>query len=93
MEIVTERLGLRPFQASDLPDFVAYRSDPEVARYQSWDGTYSMADAERFSPRNEALRSAVRERGCSWPRSTGSVELYAATAPCALRPISRRPPK
>jgi RimJ/RimL family protein N-acetyltransferase len=34
LEIVTERLTLRPFQADDLPDFVAYRSDPEVARYQ-----------------------------------------------------------
>lgn len=47
-EIVTERLTLRSFLAEDLPAFVAYRSDPEVARYQSWDTTYSMADAERF---------------------------------------------
>jgi RimJ/RimL family protein N-acetyltransferase len=47
-EIVTERLVMRPFDAGDLPAFVAYRSDPEVARYQSWDATYSMADAERF---------------------------------------------
>jgi aminoglycoside 6'-N-acetyltransferase len=48
VEIVTERLCLRPFRADDLPAFVAYRSAPEVARYQSWDTTYSMADAERF---------------------------------------------
>jgi RimJ/RimL family protein N-acetyltransferase len=47
-EIVTDRLRLRPFQAADLPSFVAYRSDPRVARYQSWDETYSTADAERF---------------------------------------------
>jgi RimJ/RimL family protein N-acetyltransferase len=47
-EIVTERLLLRPFRADDLPAFVAYRSEPEVARYQSWDSTYTMADAERF---------------------------------------------
>jgi RimJ/RimL family protein N-acetyltransferase len=47
-EIVTERLRLRPFRADDLPAFVAYRSEPEVARYQSWDTSYSMADAERF---------------------------------------------
>jgi len=46
--IVTERLTLRPFEREDLPAFVAYRSAPEVARYQSWDATYSMADAERF---------------------------------------------
>jgi len=46
--IVTERLTLRPFERGDLPAFAAYRSAPEVARYQSWDATYSMADAERF---------------------------------------------
>jgi RimJ/RimL family protein N-acetyltransferase len=46
--IGTERLCLRPFRADDLPAFVAYRSAPEVARYQSWDTTFSMADAERF---------------------------------------------
>ena len=48
IEIATERLILRPFQADDLEAFVAYRSDPDVARYQSWDHTYSMADAESF---------------------------------------------
>ena len=48
VEIVTERLRLRPFGADDLAAFVAYRSEPEVARYQSWDTSYSMADAERF---------------------------------------------
>jgi RimJ/RimL family protein N-acetyltransferase/quercetin dioxygenase-like cupin family protein len=46
--ISTERLLLRPFRAEDLPAFVAYRRRPEVARYQSWDAAYSMADAERF---------------------------------------------
>ena len=48
IEILTERLSLRPFRADDLEAFVAYRSDPEVARYQSWDSPYSMADAESF---------------------------------------------
>jgi RimJ/RimL family protein N-acetyltransferase len=47
-ELVAERLRLRPFEPGDLPAFVAYRSSPEVARYQSWDSSYSMADAERF---------------------------------------------
>jgi RimJ/RimL family protein N-acetyltransferase len=48
LEIVTERLVLRPLQADDVPAFAAYRSDPDVARYQSWDTTYSPADAERL---------------------------------------------
>jgi RimJ/RimL family protein N-acetyltransferase len=46
--IETERLLLRPFGADDLPAFVAYRRAPEVARYQSWDTAFSMADAEAF---------------------------------------------
>jgi RimJ/RimL family protein N-acetyltransferase len=47
-EIVTERLVLRLLQAQDVPAFAAYRSDPDVARYQSWDTSYSPADGERL---------------------------------------------
>lgn len=32
----TSRLRVRPMRDEDLDAFVAYRSDPEVARYQSW---------------------------------------------------------
>jgi RimJ/RimL family protein N-acetyltransferase len=46
-EIVTERLVLRLLQAEDVPAFAAYRSDPEVARYQGWD-SYTVADGERL---------------------------------------------
>lgn len=47
MEVAaTDRLRLRPLQADDLRAFVAYRSHPDVARYQSWDLPYAMADAE-----------------------------------------------
>ena len=53
--IVTERLVLRPFRASDLPAFVAYRSDPDVARYQGWDASFSMADAVRFLAEQDAV--------------------------------------
>jgi RimJ/RimL family protein N-acetyltransferase len=33
----TERLILRHFADSDLAPFLAYRNDPEVARYQAWE--------------------------------------------------------
>lgn len=33
----TARLRLRRFTDADLPAFLAYRNDPEVARYQSWE--------------------------------------------------------
>jgi RimJ/RimL family protein N-acetyltransferase len=32
----TSRLRARPFAPADVQAFVAYRADPEVARYQSW---------------------------------------------------------
>jgi RimJ/RimL family protein N-acetyltransferase len=31
--IRTDRLGLRPLSTGDIPDLLAYRSDPEVCRY------------------------------------------------------------
>ena len=46
--IATPRLCLRPFGPADAPAFAAYRADPDVARFQSWDAGYPLADAERF---------------------------------------------
>ena len=34
----SERLLLRRFRQTDLAPFLAYRNDPEVARYQDWEG-------------------------------------------------------
>ena len=47
-ELISDRLRLRRFMLADLTTFVAYRSDPDVARYQSWDAPYSLADGERL---------------------------------------------
>ncbi len=44
----TERLVVRRFVARDAAAFAAYRSDPEVARYQSWDVPVSEVDATRL---------------------------------------------
>jgi RimJ/RimL family protein N-acetyltransferase len=44
--ITTERLVLRRFRASDAPVLAEYRSDPEVARYQSWEAPFSLLRAE-----------------------------------------------
>jgi RimJ/RimL family protein N-acetyltransferase len=40
----SERLLLRRFAESDLPQFLAYLNDPQVARYQSWE-SYSEPQA------------------------------------------------
>src|SRR5262245_49930792 len=45
--IETARLQLRRFSEADLTTFIAYRNDPDVARYQSWDGI-SEAEAVAF---------------------------------------------
>lgn len=41
----TERLTLRPFEASDAAGLAAYRSDPEVYRYQDWEVLFAEAQA------------------------------------------------
>lgn len=47
-EIRTERLIVRALRRGDLPAFVAYRREPSIARFQSWEATYSMLDGERL---------------------------------------------
>ncbi|MEU4163258.1 GNAT family protein [Actinoplanes sp. NPDC026670] len=54
--MTTERLILRRFRASDAPALAAYRSDPEVARYQSWDAPFPIGSAE-VAVRNFAASS------------------------------------
>jgi aminoglycoside 6'-N-acetyltransferase len=46
--LTTQRLVLRRFRPGDLDSFVAYRSDPETARYQSWDAPYRPSQARQF---------------------------------------------
>jgi RimJ/RimL family protein N-acetyltransferase len=43
--IATERLVLRRFRAADAETLAAYRSDPQVARYQSWTAPVTIEDA------------------------------------------------
>ena len=55
----TPRLLLRPFRDSDLAPFVAYRSDPTVAKYQSWDAPYTPAQAKEFIEELQQVRPAT----------------------------------
>lgn len=45
--LATERLVLRVMRSADARAFAAYRNDPEVARYQSWDLPFTLDDATR----------------------------------------------
>lgn len=45
--LLSERLRLRRFSRDDLEPFLAYRSNPDVAKYQGWD-PYTREDAMGF---------------------------------------------
>jgi len=47
-ELVSDRIALRRFAPEDLAVFVRYRSDPAVARYQTWDAPYPRSSGERL---------------------------------------------
>jgi RimJ/RimL family protein N-acetyltransferase len=44
----TNRLLLRHFCDADLDEFLAYRSDPQVAQYQGWDVPYELGAGQTF---------------------------------------------
>jgi RimJ/RimL family protein N-acetyltransferase len=41
--LLTGRLSIQPLSMADLSSFVSYRQDPEIARFQGWEPSYSDA--------------------------------------------------
>ena len=58
----TTRLRLRHFRDTDLPLFMAYRNDPEVARYQSWEGI-SEPEACTFIQEQKEIQPGIPGQG------------------------------
>ncbi len=58
----TPRLRLRHFVDSDLLAFMAYRKDPEVARYQSWE-SINDPEARAFIQEQKAIQPGVPGKG------------------------------
>jgi RimJ/RimL family protein N-acetyltransferase len=90
--MLTERLILRPLRRGDLPAFVDYRRDPDVARYQSWDVDYSLADAVRLAVELDGVRlgqAGVGVQTALIDRRDGSLvgdcfsHVLSGPAPCA----------
>ena len=50
---------LRRFAEADLPTFIAYRNDPDVARYQNWEG---ISEAEAVAARHRRIAEARNAR-------------------------------
>ena len=63
LHLESPRLILRSFQDSDLESFLAYRNDPEVARYQSWNVPYPR---ESGIPFVELMKNADPEDQGEW---------------------------
>jgi RimJ/RimL family protein N-acetyltransferase len=72
--LATDRLSLRQLEPGDAPVISAYRSEPDVARYQSWSAPYPV----------EAADSLVREMQDRRPSNLGwtqiGIELRATGA-------------
>ena len=62
LTIHTKRLLLRPFAFTDVPDVLAYASDPEWSRFLPVPSPYTIKDAEEFVARN-ILRYRDDEHG------------------------------
>ena len=60
LPISTETLVLRSFRAADLDAFLAYRNDPDVARFQYWEGI-TLDEAVAFVRKNAS--SSLDRRG------------------------------
>jgi RimJ/RimL family protein N-acetyltransferase len=54
----TERLTVRAMLPSDVEPFVAYRSDPEVARYQTW-SHYTPEQGRELVAEMQSLRPGI----------------------------------
>ena len=52
------RIVLRHFRDADLPSFLAYRNDPEIAKYQSWE-SLNEQEAHTFVQEQKTLQPGV----------------------------------
>lgn len=84
-EIRTPRLLIEPLGAADITAFVAYRREPSVARWQSWEPSYSEHDARHLV---DAQPSGIPEPG-GWMqlaiRDASGVGLYGDVAVHSLQ--------
>lgn len=61
LKLSSERLFLRRFTDSDLAPFLAYRNDPAVSKYQSWD-VFSQQEALAFIKEQKSLEPCLPGR-------------------------------
>lgn len=79
---------LRRFREQDAPALAAYRSDPEVARYQGYDGC-TLAEAEEFVASMHGLSPGVPGRWFQFAVSLRRAD--GLIGDCALRCRNHEP--
>lgn len=78
----TDRLILRRFRDSDLGEFLAYRSDPQVARYQGWEIPYGLDEAQAFI---DQMKNAIPGTPGKWFQSViESKSINVVIGDCAF---------
>jgi RimJ/RimL family protein N-acetyltransferase len=87
--VVADHVELRRFEARDLPAFAAYRSDPEIAAFQSWETPYTRADAERFLAEQQAVE--LGDRGAWAQLAIADRAGGALLGDCAVRFLVEQP--
>lgn len=85
----SSRLILRPFDTRDIEPFALYRSDPGVARYQTWETPFTREQAARFVA---GLQQVEPGRPGEWFQV--ALELKATcelTGDCAFQVLAEDP--
>ena len=60
--LTTERTSIRPLALIDLTSFVSYRTDPDIARFQSWDTSYSAEQATSLIQSQQGIELPARDQ-------------------------------
>jgi RimJ/RimL family protein N-acetyltransferase len=87
-ELVTERLRLRRSVGEDAPAISAYRSDPEVHRFQGWERT----DVEAVRAEIEEMRGRAPGEPGGWVQLTlEEAATGALVGDVGLSPVEEEP--
>lgn len=85
---VSERLVIRKFGMQDVESFYQYRSNPDIARFQSWEN-YTIQDAESFVSRQ--LESSPDQPGTWFQHAVALAASDQIIGDCAIHTLGAEP--
>ncbi|EIT86886.1 ribosomal-protein-serine acetyltransferase [Fictibacillus macauensis ZFHKF-1] len=86
--IQSNRLTLRHFSKRDVESFYAYRSTPEVAKFQSWEN-YQYSDAEQFVEKQ--VQNKPNQPGTWFQFAVALTDTNQLIGDCALHTLLDEP--